>query len=59
MAYLHEMKRLCQRCHTRQAVVELFTQRNDLIGVYCRECGNHELARQKEFEAQRARELRP
>lgn len=52
MAYLHDLKRLCQRCHTRQAVVELFTRRNDSVGVFCRECGKHELQRLKESEAQ-------
>jgi late competence protein required for DNA uptake (superfamily II DNA/RNA helicase) len=38
MAYLREITRKCDRCHTANAIFELLTFRNERYGHYCRRC---------------------
>lgn len=60
MAWLRELGRQCQKECGRAAVVELLTNRNASIGVFCRPCGTRALKQRQaheEQEYQRQQEL--
>lgn len=55
MAYLRQMRQVCgERCCAAIAVVELVSNRNEVIDQYCRKHGQRRLKEQEELERPRS-----
>lgn len=50
MAYATSLKFSCARCHSKQAVVEIFNNVNATLGKYCNKCGKIVCDRQNAIE---------